>query len=98
MWKRLRAYLEFLLNRVPRRKSRCPSPLKIEAAEVAGHVDDLADEVETWAFARRHGLRGKLGRVHTAGGDLGLFEAFGAGRRDAPSAQRALDRFYFTVG
>ena len=28
-------------------KARGPGPLEIEAAEVARHIDDLADEVET---------------------------------------------------
>ena len=32
------------LQRSARRGARGPGPLKIEAAEVAGHVDDFADE------------------------------------------------------
>ena len=38
---------------VSRRKSRCPGPLEVEAAEVAGDVDDLADEIEAGHVARK---------------------------------------------
>jgi hypothetical protein len=32
------------LQRVPRRGARCPSPLKIEAAELPGHIHHFSNE------------------------------------------------------
>lgn len=38
------------------RKSRGPGPLEVEAAEVAGDVDDFADEIEAGHVAGFHRL------------------------------------------
>jgi hypothetical protein len=37
--------VETALDNPPRRVSRRPCPLKIKAAEMAGDVDDFADEI-----------------------------------------------------
>ena len=38
------------LNILPRRVARGPGPLKVEAAQVAGDVDDFADEIKPRHF------------------------------------------------
>ena len=45
------------LKRSSRRHSRSPGPLKIEAAEMSGHIDNLSDEVQARRFAALHRLR-----------------------------------------
>ena len=45
-------------NELTRRVSRRPSPLKIEAAEPAGHIHHLADEVQPGGLLRLHRLGG----------------------------------------
>jgi len=52
--------------------------LKIEAAEVAGDVDDFADEVQARDFSRFHGFAGEFTGVDAAGSDFGFGVAFGA--------------------
>src|SRR5581483_10567042 len=42
------------LHASSRRGSRCPCPLKVESAEMTGHVDNLADEIQAGYFARFH--------------------------------------------
>ena len=56
-----------------------PGPLEVEAAQVAGDVDNFADEEEAGDFARFHGFAGEFVGVDAAGGDFGFFVAFGAG-------------------
>ena len=48
------------------------------------HIDDFADEKQTGKALALHRLRGKLIRIDAAGGDFGLFIAFGASRGDRP--------------
>jgi hypothetical protein len=43
---RARALVEIALDVTAGRMSRGPCPLKIEAAEVTGNVDDFADEIK----------------------------------------------------
>ena len=67
-------------NGLPGAEARRPRPLEVESAQMAGDVDDFADEVQPRNFARLHGL-GRSSSVSTPpGGDLGLFVAFGARR------------------
>jgi hypothetical protein len=75
-----------------------PGPLEIEAAEVAGDVDDFADEEEAWDFAGFHGFAGEVGGVDAAGGDFGFFVAFGAGGADGPGVQFRFERVESDVG
>ena len=63
---------------------RGPGPLKIEAAEVAGDVDNLTDEEEAGNETRFHGFAGEFVGVHAAGGDFGFFVAFRASRNKCP--------------
>jgi hypothetical protein len=72
-----------------------PGPLEVVAAQPAGHVDHLADEVQP-GLLRFHGLRRQIARVHAAQRHLGLAVALGAGggtssqRDSARPAARAL--------
>jgi len=75
-----------------------PGPLEIEAAEVAGYVDDFADEEEAGDFAGFHGFAGEFGGVHAAGGDFGFFVAFGAGWADGPGMQFSFEILESKVG
>lgn len=67
-----------------------PCPLEVEAAKVAGDVDDFSDEVEAGDGAALHGLRGEHGGADAAGGDFGLLIAFGSGWREGEVVQTAL--------
>jgi hypothetical protein len=101
-WARPRRTSQPLYNQRPlykltRRVSRRPSPLKIEAAQVAGDVQHFADEIESWGFPGLEGLRGKLLGIHAADGDFGFFIALGAVRRDSPTVEILRDRLDFTV-
>src|SRR5208337_4660552 len=62
-----------------------PGPLEVEAAEVAGDVNDFADEEEAGDFARFHGFAGEFVGVNAADGDFGFVEAFGGGGSEGPS-------------
>src|SRR5918911_3593404 len=73
-----------LLRIPPRGVARGPCPLEVVAAEVAGHVQDLADEVEAGGLARLQSLGRKLVGRDAAARDLRLLKTFGAGRQDAP--------------
>jgi len=75
-----------------------PGPLEIEAAEVAGDVDDFADEEEAGDFAGFHGFAGEFGGVDAAGGDFGFFIAFGACGADGPGVQFPFERVESDVG
>ena len=72
--------------------------MEIVAAEPAGDVDRLADGVEAGDLAGLHGLRGEAGGGDSADGDLGLGEAFGAVRGEAPLRQAALGFLELAVG
>src|SRR5205807_2996123 len=80
-----------LLQRISRAESRCPCPLKIEPAQVSGHVYYLADKVQARNFAALHGLGGKLVGVHAAGGDLRFVVAFRAFGENLPMVDAALE-------
>jgi hypothetical protein len=54
--------------------------LKIEAAEVSGDVDDLADEIEPRHRPRFEGFGGNFRRIDAAQRDLRGAVAFGAVR------------------
>jgi len=64
-----------------------PGPLKIETAEMAGDVDDFADEEKAGDESGRHGLAGELAGIDTAGGDFGFFVTFGIRRNECPVVQ-----------
>jgi len=72
--------------------------LEIEAAEVAGDVDDFADEEEAEDFAGFHGFAGEFSSVDAAGGDFGLFVTLGAGGLDLPRVQFSFERIQSGVG
>ncbi len=72
--------------------------MEIEAAEVAGDVDDFADEEEAGNFAGFHGFAGEFGGVHAAGGDFGFFVAFGPGGVDGPGVQFPFEGIESDVG
>lgn len=63
---------------------RCPGPLEIEAAQVAGDVDDFAYEKESGDETRFHGFTGEFASVNAAGGNFGLFVAFAGRRSEGP--------------
>src|SRR5579871_954505 len=69
-----------------------PGPLKIVAAEVAGDVDNLADEKEAGDIVGLHGFAGKTGGVDAAGGDFGFLVALGARGRYGPGVNCFLER------
>src|SRR5204862_4425162 len=52
---------------LPGRVSRRPRPLEVVAAQMAGHIDYFADEIQPRHAARFHGFGGQLSRIHTAG-------------------------------
>src|SRR3546814_12885327 len=64
-----------------------PRPLEIEAAEPAGDIKALADEMEPRHLLRLEGLGGELVGVDAAGGHLGGAAAPGTGRLQAPAGQ-----------
>ncbi len=72
------------LQRSARRRTRCPRPLKIETAEVSGHVDDFANEEQARNFAAPHRLRRKFVGVDPATSDFSFLETFGSGWCDDP--------------
>src|SRR5271167_4301218 len=72
------------LQRSARRHARGPGPLEVEAAEVAGHVHDFADEVKTGNFAASHRFGGQFVGIDAAGGDFGFLAALRARGRDGP--------------
>ncbi len=61
--------------------------MEVEAAEVAGDVDDFADEEESGDVAGFHGFAGELASVDTACCDFGFFIAFGSGGSDGPGME-----------
>ena len=75
------------------RGARGPSPLEVEAAEMAGDIHDFANKEETGDFAAFHGFAGKFIGVHTAGGDFGFFITFGSCRSDDPFVNLTLESF-----
>lgn len=72
-----------------RRVPRGPSPLEVEAAEVAGDVEHLADEVHALRSCGTASSGARRRGVDAAHADLGGAVALGAGRHDLPGAKRA---------
>jgi len=70
-----------------------PGPLEIETAEVAGDVDDFADEIKARDFAGFHRFAGEFAGVDAAGGDFRFGIAFGAGGKNGPGVE-----FFFEGG
>jgi hypothetical protein len=68
-------HTHFLLDRSAGSHSRGPGPLEVEAAEVAGHVDYFADEMETGDVACFHGAGLKIVGIHAACSYFGFGEA-----------------------
>ncbi len=64
-----------------------PRPLEVVAAQPAGDVHHLADEVQAGLRGRLHGLLRQRARVDAAQRHLGLLVAFGAGGRQFPARQ-----------
>ena len=64
-----------------------PGPLEVVAAQPAGDVHHLADEIQARLRGGLHGLLRERARVDAAQGHLGLLVAFGPGRRQLPSSQ-----------
>lgn len=75
-----------------------PGPLKIEASEVTGDVDDFADEKKSGNFARLHGFAGEFVGVHATGSDFGFFVALGACGSDDPVVNLAFKFFQRLIG
>ena len=61
--------------------------MEIEAAELAGDVDDFPDEKQAGDQARFHGFTGQFAGVDAAGGDFGFGIAFGVHGKDSPVMQ-----------
>ena len=53
--------------------ARGPGPLEVMAAKMAGHIHDLANEIQVWPFQHRHGLGGELAGIDVPQGDLCRF-------------------------
>jgi len=62
--------------------------LKVEAAEVTGHVDDFADEEKARDFAAFHRLCEEFAGVHAAGCDFGFLVTFRVFGDDLPAVRR----------
>ncbi len=77
-------------NCLPGAESRGPGPLKIEPAQLSGHVDHFADKVKTGNAPAFHGLGRQFIGIHAASRDLGLLVPFGAGRRNRPAVRAKL--------
>ena len=58
--------------------------MEVEAAEVAGDVDDFADEEEAGDATGFHGFAGEFASVHAAARNFRFFVAFGEGGGDLP--------------
>ena len=58
--------------------------MKIEAPEVAGDVDDFANEKEAGDFTALHGFGREFVGIDAAGGDFGFLVALGARGKDGP--------------
>src|SRR5258708_38486661 len=61
--------------RRPRRMAGSPGPLEVESAEVAGHIDGLADEMQSLHARRLQRLRREIAGVHAPQSHFGLVVA-----------------------
>ncbi|GEM_PF-2081416 len=53
--------------------TRGPRPLEIVAAQMAGHIHYLANEIQVWSFQYCHGLGRQLAGVDATESDLRCF-------------------------
>src|ERR1700674_464815 len=77
--------------RLSGRMSTRPGPLKVEAAEMSGHVYHLSNEVEAGHRFRFHGLRGETVGIDPPEGHFGLVVAPCSGRPHDPMMQAVRD-------
>src|SRR5215469_9666901 len=70
-----------------------PSPLEVEAAEMACDVHDFANKEEPGDFAKFHSSAGELTGVHATSGDFGFFITFGTCGCDDPFVNLTLESF-----
>src|ERR1035437_8760885 len=76
-------------HRLSGTKSGRPGPLEIEAAELAGYVDDFSDEKKAGHFSRLHGLGREFAGVDAARRDFGFSVTLRRFRLDFPPMQLA---------
>ncbi len=72
--------------------------MEVEATEMAGDVDDFADEEEPGDFARFHGFAGEFVGVDATGSDFGFLVAFGARGMNLPGVEFLFEGFEGSVG
>src|ERR1035437_8392215 len=78
------------IDRLAGAESRRPGPLEIMTAEMAGHIDYLADKEQPRYSAALHRFCGSFTPVNTAGSHLGFFIAFGSVWQNSPAMNLAL--------
>src|ERR1039457_7662734 len=78
------------IDRLAGAESRRPGPLEIVTAEMAGHVDYLADKEQPRYSAALHRFCGEFIRVDPAGSHLGFFIAFCSVGQNFPAMNLAL--------
>ena len=81
-----------VLKRTAGSGSGGPGPLEIETTEMAGDIDDFADEEEAWNETGFHGFTGELVGVDASRGYFGFFVAFGGSGDDGPSMKLLFER------
>src|ERR1035437_10398838 len=74
-------------HRLSGTKSGRPCPLEVEAAELAGDVDDFSDEKKAGHFSRLHGLGRDFAGVDAARRDFGFSVTLRRFRLDFPPVQ-----------
>src|SRR5579862_1986708 len=79
------------LQRSPGVGPRRPGPLKIEATEVAGYVDDFANEKQVGDFPALHRFCRKLVGVNAARRHFSFLVSLCAFWRDSPRMRFLLD-------
>src|SRR3954467_9774089 len=78
--------------------SRGPRPLEVVAAEPAGDIDHLSNEVETWDGAGFHRLLRERVGIDAAKRDFGFRIAECTRRVNTPGLERVCDYFKRSVG
>src|ERR1019366_663101 len=73
------------------RRARGPRPLKIETPELAGHVENFADEKQARDLEAFHRFGRKFVSVDSARGYFGFLIAFGSHRCDGPHMRLQLE-------
>src|ERR1039457_7386608 len=72
------------IDRLAGAESRRPGPLEIVTAEMAGHIDYLADKEQPRYSAALHRFCGEFIRVYPAGSHLGFLIAFSSVGQNFP--------------